>query len=84
MGARKESKDLVEKHFEAFPDIAADIINALLYDGEPCVSAEHLLPAPTETLYQGRDRLRNQMEDLSKYEMQDGGFLRKHGAILMT
>lgn len=29
-----EQKDLVEKDFVAFPDVAADVLNALLFDGE--------------------------------------------------
>ncbi|MCM1089288.1 MAG: Rpn family recombination-promoting nuclease/putative transposase [Butyrivibrio sp.] len=74
MESTKESKDLVEKNFMAFPDIAADVINALLYEGTKVVQAESLLPASTETLYSGggEGKLRNQYEDLAKYEMQDG------------
>ncbi|MDE7254196.1 MAG: Rpn family recombination-promoting nuclease/putative transposase [Acetatifactor sp.] len=74
MESTEESKDLVEKHFMAFPDIAADVINALLYEGDTVVRAESLLPASTETLYSagGEGRLRNQYEDLAKYEMHDG------------
>ena len=45
-----ERKDLAEKDFIAFPDVAADVLNALLFDGESIVSAEELIPAPTETL----------------------------------
>ncbi len=75
MEVLKESKDLVEKYFEAFPDVAADIVNALLYDGEKTVNADSLMPAPTETLYSGEGtggRLRSQYEDLAKYEMRAG------------
>ncbi len=72
MKVPKESKDLVEKNFMSFPDVAADIINALLYGGEPCVGADSLVSAPTETVYQGEGHLRNQYEDLTKYEVQDG------------
>lgn len=69
-----ERKDLAEKDFIAFPDVAADVLNALLFDGESIVSAEELIPAPTETLYSGNNgkRLRNQYEDLAKYEMRKG------------
>lgn len=71
---QEELKDLVEKDFVAFPDVAADVINALLYDGEPLVSAGELLSASTETLYSGSidTKLHNQYEDLAKYEMQGG------------
>ncbi len=68
----KEKMDRVEKEFMAFPDVAADTINALLYQGQALADAESLWPGPTETLYQGRERLRDQYEDLSKYELIDG------------
>ena len=48
---QEELKDLVEKDFVAFPDVAADVINALLFEGKPLVNAGDLLSAPTETLY---------------------------------
>ncbi len=69
MAVPKESKDLVEKNFEAFPDVAADIINALLYDGHACVEARNLMAASTETIYEGAGCLRNQYQDLAKYEL---------------
>ena len=73
-GEMNERKDLVEKDFVAFPDVAADVVNALLFDGESMINAEELVPAPTETLYFGVSgkRLRNQYEDLAKYEMRKG------------
>jgi len=68
----KETNDLVTKNFESFPDVAADIINVLMYQGKRLVREEHLVPAPTESIYQGREGLRNQYEDLGKYELNDG------------
>ena len=72
--SKSDAKDLVEKDFMAFPNVAADVVNALLYDGEHIVSAAELLPAATETLYFGNDdkKLHNQYEDLAKYEMREG------------
>lgn len=67
-----ESKDTVEKEFVSYPDIAEDVINVLLYDGEKVADAKTLLSGPTETIYQGMERLRSQFEDLCKYEMLDG------------
>ena len=55
----QESKDIVEKEFISFPDIAADVINVLLYQGNEITTAESLLDGPTETIYQGIGRLRN-------------------------
>ena len=73
-GEMMQQKDLAEKDFVAFSDVAADVLNALLFDGEPMINAGELVPAPTETLYFGESgkRLRNQYEDLAKYEMREG------------
>lgn len=72
MGKTREKKDIVEKDFVAFPDIAADVINVLLYQGEMVTKAGNLLSGPTETIYQGVEKLRAQYEDLCKYELTDG------------
>lgn len=72
MEEAEETKDIVEKEFVAFPDIAADVINVLLYQGEAVTGKEKLLSGPTETIYQGEKRLRNQYEDLCRYEMTEG------------
>ena len=64
-------KDLSEKNLEFYPDVFADTVNALLYDGQPVVDPDTLTPAPTETLYPGNTgKLRNQFQDVSKYQMQ--------------
>lgn len=64
-------KDLSEKNLEFFPDVFADTVNALLYEGEPVVDPNTLKPAPTETLYYSQNnKLRNQFQDVSKYQMQ--------------
>jgi len=68
----EEKKDTAQKDFMAFPDIAADAINVLLYRGRTLTDADNLQPGPTETIYQGRERLRDQYEDLCKYEIADG------------
>lgn len=68
-------KDLTEKNLEYYPDVFADIVNALLYQGNQIVNSNELLPAPTETMYYSqRGRLRNQFHDVSK-------FATKHGVI---
>ena len=70
MRENREKNDLVTKNFEIFPDVAADIINALLHNGKLVVTKENLLPAPTESIYtSGENRLRNQLQDVVKYEM---------------
>lgn len=66
-------KDLAAKQFERSPEVFADIINALIYEGEQVVSSENLQPAPTESLYPAVDGiLRNQYNDVSKYEIRNG------------
>ena len=63
MTDKREKNDLVTKNFEAFPDVAADIINALLHNGENVVTKENLMPAPTESIYEDKTKmLRNQLE----------------------
>ena len=50
MRENREKNDLVTKNFETFPDVAADIINALLHNGKLVVTKENLLPAPTDVV----------------------------------
>lgn len=69
--AKKESKDKTQKNLEAFQDVAADIINALYYNGKGVVAGESLLPAATETLYASAEGvLKSQLEDVSKLEIE--------------
>ena len=72
MGKTNEKKDTVEKEFVSFPDVAADVINVLLYEGEEITKEASLRPGPTESIYQGSKKLRSQYEDLCKYELADG------------
>ena len=72
MAGTEEKKDLVEKEFIGFPDVTADIINVLLYQGKREIVPGDLCPGPTETIYQGQEKLRSQYEDLCKYEIKDG------------
>jgi len=66
-------KDLAQKHLESYPDVGADIINALLYGGREIVREEELLPAPTESVYSTDGKiLRNQFQDVSMYVRQNG------------
>lgn len=41
MSVSKEKRDIVEKEFIGFPDVAADTINALLYQGRALVDARN-------------------------------------------
>lgn len=67
-----ESNDLVTKNFEAYPDVAADIVNALIHEGREEVGAGQLLAASTESLYQHVDgSLHDQLEDVAQYHMDE-------------
>lgn len=66
-------KDLTGKSLEQYPDVFADVVNALMHRGRQVLEEKHLQSAPTETLYPGTEgRLRNQFHDVSMYEMQAG------------
>lgn len=70
---KKESKDVTQKNLEGFPNVAADILNTFIHGGKQVVKAGNLYPAPTETEYAPSGSvLRNQLEDISKYEMRKG------------
>lgn len=72
-GSQMGQKDLTQKNLEYYPDVFADIVNALLYEGKAVLAGADLQPAPTETLYAGqKETLRNQFHDVSKYEMKNG------------
>lgn len=47
MRKAEEIKDIVEKDFVSFPDIASDVINTLLYRGKAVTRADSLLGGPT-------------------------------------
>lgn len=55
-------KDLTAKELESKPDVFADIINALIYEGEQVLLPELLQAAPTETLYAGMAVMRLKAE----------------------
>ena len=65
-----ETNDIVTKNFEAYADVAADIINVLLYEGRKEVRDHDMLAAATESLYMDQEKgLRNQLEDVAKYHV---------------
>lgn len=66
-------KDLASKLFERRAEIYADIINAFVYEGEQVVRSENLRSAAVESIYEGKyGTLRNQYNDVSKYEICNG------------
>ena len=72
-------KDLTEKNLQYYPDVFADILNALLYAGKQMISAGELQPAPTETMYYSQQGgLRNQFHDVSKFVSRQGHILAQY------
>lgn len=67
----EEMRDIVEKEFLSFPDVAEDVFNVLLFNGRKVTEKEKLLAGPTEIIYQGEKKLKNQFEDLCMYEMEN-------------
>ena len=66
--------DIPLKELESYPDVFTDIVNALVYEGEQVVDLKHLRQAETETRYRDQKRrLRNQYEDLGRYETDEEG-----------
>ncbi|MCM1541795.1 MAG: Rpn family recombination-promoting nuclease/putative transposase [Blautia sp.] len=66
--------DIPQKELESYPDVFADILNALVYGGEQVVDLRRLSQAGTETRYRDQERrLRNQYEDLGRYETDGEG-----------
>lgn len=66
-------KDLTAKNFLLHRDIFADTLNALAFVGRNAVSAEDLVPAPTESFYHvEKGKLANQFDDAAMYEMRSG------------
>lgn len=45
--SRKSRPDTVDKLLEAYPDVFADIINVLLYNGNPVVNPQFLTDGPS-------------------------------------
>ena len=48
--SRKSRPDTVDKLLEAYPDVFADIINVLLYNGNPIVNPQFLTDGPSAAI----------------------------------
>lgn len=65
-------KDMTQKTLEGFPDVFADIINALLYQGKPVLQEENLVPYATESFFSvKKHKIQNQFQDVSMAEQRD-------------
>ena len=60
-------KDKVEKLLEDYPDIFADIINVLIYDGKQVISPKQLSETKVRSQYKAADStLHEQERDILK------------------
>lgn len=66
-------KDITEKILMSHADVFADCVNALAYGGRERLLVGELQPAPTESFYQGKKKMRNQFCDKSFFRVKDGG-----------
>lgn len=71
--SKKSSPDAVEKILEEHPDVFADIINGLIYNGKDIVKPENLVDGPTAAMYKAAEGNINQKDrDVSKSDVKKG------------
>lgn len=66
-------KDRIEKTLEAYNDVFADIMNGLLFQGQPVVSADALTDAFPFSVYKADGDIHEQERDVSKYWIEHSG-----------
>lgn len=60
-------KNIAEKTLEAYNDVFADIINVLLFNGEPYVKEDELEEENPNSSYKADGKLHAQERDIAKY-----------------
>ena len=60
-------KDITEKLLEDYPDVFADIVNVLVYDGEDKVNAADLEVTSAVSQYKAANVIHGQERDVAKY-----------------
>ena len=63
----KNTKDITEKTLESFDDVFADIVNGLLFGGEPVIPEHSLQAAVPRSVLKTDGRLHEQERDTAKY-----------------
>lgn len=66
-GSALGEKDILEKTLEAYNDVFADIVNGLLFKGEPIVLPDALVDAQARSFYAMEDEAHSQERDVAKY-----------------
>ena len=73
-------KDMVEKLMEDYPDVFADVVNTLLFDGEQRVLPEELFDVGLRSQFKAdTGREHEQERDVAKYWVRDGEILAMFG-----
>ena len=73
-------KDVVEKTMEDYPDVFADVVNALLFEGEQVVRPEELFEVGLRSQFKAdTGREHEQERDVAKYWIRDGEVLALFG-----
>lgn len=60
-------KDTVEKTLLAYNDVFADIVNAIIFNGENVVKESDLSDAQTESMYKVFEEIKSQTRDVAKF-----------------
>lgn len=60
-------KDITEKLLENYPDVFADIVNVLIYNGKEIVKAKELEATGTISQYKAANTIHGQDRDVAKY-----------------
>lgn len=67
------AKDMTEKTLEAMNDVFADIVNGLLFKGQPIIREEDLTDAQPFSMYKADGEIHEQERDVSKYWIAENG-----------
>lgn len=59
-------KDIAEKILEDYPDVFADIVNGLLFNGEPVIKPEELEDSKIQSAYRAEGGLHELERDVAK------------------
>lgn len=66
-------KDMAEKLLEDYPDVFADIVNVLLFDGKQEVRSEELAQSGLRSQFKADSgRMHEEERDVAKYWMKNG------------
>lgn len=72
-GGHMGEKDMAEKLLEDYPDVFADIVNVLLFDGKQEVRSEELAQSGLRSQFKaGSGRMHEEERDVAKYWMKNG------------